>query len=205
MSPKNELGLLSLIPHGNEIANIKKIQESLLDDAQKKDDFILYPIEPLFCPLFAYDTGISIQEKKQLLEKTKEAFLKNPKAIEISHIKKIESWLSLEFVFSLELRDFIKKQNKIEKIQIANFPFIKIQNAMPLVFSKEKSFLENCQLEDLINIENEITKEQLNKLPKEIRVFSLSLLEFSWEDDWELAFQWDSFASVWVKIKNKER
>ena len=60
-------------------------------------------------------------------------------------------------------------------------------------------------MEDLINIENEITKEKLNKLPKEIRVFSLSLLEFSWEDDWELAFQWDSFASVWVKIKNKER
>lgn len=204
MSQKNELGLLSLIPHGNEIANIKKIQESLLNDAQKKDCLALYPIEPLFCLLFAYDTSISVQEKKQLLEKTKKAFLKNPKAIKISHIKKIESWLSLGFGFSLELKDFLKKQNSLEKIQIANFPFIKMQNAMPLVFSKDKTFSKKNSFEDIINIENEITKEELNNLPKEIRVFSLSLLEFSWEDDWELAFQWDSLASIWVKIKARK-
>ncbi|HPY53653.1 MAG TPA: hypothetical protein PK505_06630 [Treponemataceae bacterium] len=189
----NKINLLALIPHGNEIAVLKKIQARLVNEK-------VYPIHPLFCPLVLFNTKQTIKEQKEILESMKNDFQKKKNPVQLREIERHGQWLSLAFNISFEI-----KKHRTE-IQIADFPPLPKTISMPLVFVKksedskaaDKAFLKDAP----INKEESDAIEDLQKnLPSEIRVFKLALLEFSWDRKWEYAFHWEELDAKWVKIK----
>ena len=188
MGEKNKLGLISLIPHGNEIAKFQNIQNSFLNLCIDK---LMYPIEAYFCPLFVYDTSISIQEKKELLENTKKRFEKNQNPIEIQNLEIQDYWLYAK------LKTGLPKNNNTKALEIAAIPALPDFFSLPLVFTKNKiSFKKTFEVFN--EKQNEIYLRKLN-------VFQLALLEFSWKDEWDYAFCWETIASKWVKIKKDKQ
>ena len=157
----NKINLLALIPHGNEIAVLKKIQARLVNEK-------VYPIHPLFCPLVLFNTKQTIKEQKEILESMKNDFQKKKNPVQLREIERHGQWLSLAFNISFEI-----KKHRTE-IQIADFPPLPKTISMPLVFVKksedskaaDKAFLKDAP----INKEESDAIEDLQKnLPSEIR------------------------------------
>lgn len=190
----NKINLLALIPHGNEIAVLKKIQARLVNEK-------VYPIHPLFCPLVLFNTKQTIKEQKEILESMKNDFQKKKNPVQLREIERHGQWLSLAFNISFEI-----KKHRTE-IQIADFPPLPKTISMPLVFVKKsedyKTVFSSSFFNDVTENKKEIhSVEDLQKnLPSEIRVFKLALLEFSWDRKWEYAFHWEELDAKWVKIK----
>lgn len=189
----NKINLLALIPHGNEIAVLKKIQARLVNEK-------VYPIHPLFCPLVLFNTKQTIKEQKEILESMKNDFQKKKNPVQLREIERHGQWLSLAFNIGFEIKKYV------DTIQIAGFPPLPKNLSMPLVFVKknedskaaDKAFLKDAP----INKEESDAIEDLQKnIPSEIRVFKLALLEFSWDRKWGYAFHWEELDAKWVKIK----
>lgn len=189
----NKINLLALIPHGNEIAVLKKIQARLVNEK-------VYPMHPLFCPLVLFNTKQTIKEQKEILESMKNDFQKKKNPVQLREIERHGQWLSLAFNIGFEIKKYV------DTIQIAGFPPLPKNLSMPLVFVKknedskaaDKAFLKDAP----INKEESDAIEDLQKnIPSEIRVFKLALLEFSWDRKWGYAFHWEELDAKWVKIK----
>lgn len=190
---KTTLGILSLIPHGNELAVLKKIQASYVEQG-------CYPIEPLFCPLCVYDTTLSDTEKKELLETTKNDFANSNAPVEIMGIEttdlKNSTWISVGFKTPFEKIAGTEQKRSQTAIRLASFPEIPERYRMPIAFAKNPDILKRLE-----HLEHNSPEDYF---PKQIRVFRLVLLEFSWEQSWKYAFEWWEVGTVWVRIGSRQ-
>lgn len=172
------LTLSVLRPHGNVVSELTKQEAGIrsLNSAAAP----LRPFYPLFFPITVLpDLPSSKKEVLSVLSPIKEQLQNTHVEPSIKHIMVKNNWLYASLVHPC-----FTGEGPITSI--AKFPSFKTQLGIPLAFSKET-------MPPSLNIEQAGIKK--------LRVFTLSILSFSWNEENEYSFSWGEIGSTWVKIE----
>jgi hypothetical protein len=172
------LTLTVLRPHGNLGSELTK-QESGIRNLNSTADS-LYPFNPLFFPITILPVQPSSKKEiASVLDPIKEKLQNTRVEPFIEHLFIKDNWLYAGLVHPCFTQEGAG-------VSIAKFPSFKTQLGIPLAFSKET-------MPPSLNIEQAGIKK--------LRVFTLSILSFSWNEENEYSFSWGEIGSTWVKIE----
>ncbi len=171
---QNSLSLIALRPHGNIASDLAKQEDAVRKESQQ----ILYPLRPIFFPILTLQTiPASKQELRSVLNPIKEELAASKIQIQLTTLIHKDNWLYAKLEHPV-----FGKDPKL--ISAAQFPPFLTQFGIPLAFSKQGyTGLRRLTLQNTYKL----------------RVFTLSVLNFSWNENSEFSFSWDETGKIWVK------
>ena len=171
------LTLTVLRPHGNLVSELAK-QESGIRNLNSTAD-PLYPFNPLFFPITILPVQpASKKEIASVLDPIKEKLQNTRVEPFIEHLFIKDNWLYAGLVHPCFTQ---------EGAGVSSQSFLHLKHSLnSLAFSKET-------MPPSLNIEQAGIKK--------LRVFTLSILSFSWNEENEYSFSWGEIGSTWVKIE----
>ncbi len=173
------VSLIALIPHGNVISELKHISKLMRKESSTKNLQYL-PFLPLMYPLKILSSlPTSKHEVMTLLSSLKKSLQDSGTLISLEDIKAKDAWLYVDVCHPV-------LEGKAEPVTIAGFPSFTTKTGIPLLFTREqlhRSFPQN------------------RSKTEKIRVCTLNVLHFSWNEDAKHNFSWGEFGHIWVKIQ----
>lgn len=172
------LTITALRLHGNVESELKK-KESLIRADKYSKDTPIYPFSPIFYPIdILSELPSSKNEALAILNPLKETMQKSLIQPSLGSITVQHNWVTAEL-------DHPCLEGESQILQIAQFPPLYTRKGFHLSFfrnNKEK----NCTIEQ--------------DEAKNLRVFTLSVLSFSWSETDIYSFSWGEIAHTWLKI-----
>lgn len=217
MNLNKTITMLTIMPHGNEVALLRKIQEDILfrvSELQKKDvktDISFLPFDVSFCPLFSISQE-SVQDTKHLFtvefqKKVRDFIVSKSLEFTISSLilknKKVYSRLNClyqkkdfwnEFVLecmSLVDNSIIVRDYK-SGFQIGGYPSLSMEPSFTFGFYADELLKDNEMNTSII--ESEV-------FDRVLRVFTLRVIHFSFDSENPMFIEKEIEPPIWVKLK----
>lgn len=222
MNQINTITVLSIVPHGNEVASLKKIQDDIFHTIKKNSSNIdsvnktnvniidFLPFDVSFCPILAF--GKTKETKDEIFfgetyqKKIRDFIVQKSLEFRISSIKISENKFFCELDCTLNNMDFWPEllAECISGLQDKN-DFITYKNDLKIgVFT-----LTNSKPSFILGFANDLSNE--NKLfmdsiksdifNKLLRVFTFRVIHFSYDEENPYFIEKEIEPPVWIKLK----
>jgi len=173
------VSIIALRPHGNSTSVLVKKEEELRKN--NSSGLRMYPFYPVFFPISILPSlPSSKKEALSVLSPVKDQLVNSKNRPVLEKLVYKDFWLYAELHHPA-------LNSSCNVFQIAQFPPFVSGQGIPLSFSKYP--LMEKTIEDL-----------QGKIP--LRVFTVSILTFSWNEKSALYFSWGETGALWVKFES---